>query len=82
MREALIRDICNNESTSNYIPYPCTYNTGDILITVNIRHAIILPNWGDIIFAMRKFPSIVIDSYYRYRKTAICHIIVDLNFTP
>ena len=31
MREALIRDIRNNESSSNYIPYPCTYNTGHIL---------------------------------------------------
>ena len=31
MREALIRDIRNNESSSNYIPYPCTYNTGNVL---------------------------------------------------
>ena len=26
-----MRDICNNESSSNYIPYPCTDNTGYIL---------------------------------------------------
>ena len=39
MREALIRDIRNNESSSNYIPYPCTYDTGNTLkTTVNIRH--------------------------------------------